>query len=72
MCLARVVRKFDFWQPHLSGTPILVLQVVLNFMFLLNLLTLKTICVQLYRLKSLNFGGPRLGVTPYFGTHNFC
>ena len=47
MCLACVVRKFDFWRPYLRGTPILVLQIVLNFMFLLNLLTLKTLYVQL-------------------------
>ena len=42
MCLARVVRKFDFWQPHLRGTPILVPQIVSNFVFLLYLLTSKT------------------------------
>ena len=42
MCLARVVRKLDFWRPHLRGTPVLVLQIVLNFVFLLNLLILKT------------------------------
>ena len=47
MCLACVVRKFDFWRPHLRRTPILVLQIVLNFMFLINLLTLKTLYFQL-------------------------
>ena len=72
MCLACLVIKFDFWQPHLRGTPILVPPIVSNFMFLLHLLTLKTSCVQLLRLNSLSFRGLRLGVTPYFGTHNFC
>ena len=72
MCLACVVRKFDFWQPCLRGTLILLAQIVSNFMFFLYLLTVKTLCVQLEKLKSLDFGGPRLGVTPYFGLHNFC
>ena len=47
MCLARAVTKFDFWRPIYGGPSILVLQIVLNFMFLLNLLTLKTLSVQL-------------------------
>ena len=47
MGLACVVEKFDFWQPHARGTPILVFQIVLKFMFLVNLHTLKSVCVQL-------------------------
>ena len=47
MCLAYVVKKFKFWRPRFNGDPILVHQIILNFMFLLNLLTLKTLCVQL-------------------------
>ena len=43
-----------------------------NFIFPLYLLTLKISCVQLKRLKSLNFGGPGLGGTSHFGTPSFC
>ena len=37
-----------------------------NFIFSLWLVTLKILCVWLKRLKSPNFGGPRLGGTPNF------
>ena len=50
-----------FWYPHILS----------NFIFSLYLLTLKISCVQFKRLKSLNFGWPRLEGTPHFGTPNF-
>ena len=46
-CLAFVVGMFDFWQSYLRGTPILEPQILANFTILLDLLTLKTSCVQL-------------------------
>ena len=41
--------KFEFWCPYWRGIPSFWYPQILS-------------CVQLKRLKSLNFGGPRLGV----------
>ena len=51
MCLARMVKKFEFCRPFLRGTPILVLPNFVKFY-----LTLKISCIELKRFKSLNFG----------------
>ena len=61
MCLTRIVKKVEFWQPSLEVLPFWNPHILANYIFLLYLLTLKISCGQLKRLKSLNFGGPRLG-----------
>ena len=60
MCLACVVKKFEFWLPCLEGTPQFgtpKFYLYFRFTYLKNFMCLAS------RLKSLNFGGPRLGET---------
>ena len=60
-----MVKKFEFKGPRLRGTPSIF--VPLNcFKFYRSFIFtyLKILCVQLQRLKSLNFAGPCLGKTP--------
>ena len=64
ICLASMVKKFEFWRPHFDTSKLWS-----NFIFRLYLLTLNTSCFQLQRLKTLNFERPRLGVLPIFEPH---
>ena len=67
MCWASVVKKFEFWQLGFGEkSPILVLQILVDFYLFLYLLISNTSCFQRKRLKTLNFGRPRLGGIPDF------
>ena len=72
MCLACVVRKFDFWRPHLRGTPQFGTPNCFKFYVPFKFTYLKNFMWPALKVKKFEFWRSRLGVTPNFGTHNFC
>ena len=64
MCLASVVKKFEFWWTHFRRKPPFWYPKLWSNLFFLYLLSSNTSCFQLKRLKTLNFGRPRLGGLP--------
>ena len=66
------LKTVEFRRPRLVGTSFgLVPQNLVKFSFCFIFTYLKISCVQLKRLKSLNFGGPCLGGTPILKTPIF-
>ena len=72
MCLASVVKKFEFWRPRFGGNPhFSTPKLWSNFVLFLYLLTSNTSCFQLKKLKNFSFGGLCLGATRLFLNPHF-
>ena len=69
MCLAYVVRKFDFWQPHLRGNPNFGIPNCSKFYISFTLTYLKNFMRPALKVKKFELWMAPL--TSNFGNHNF-
>ena len=72
LCLACVVRKFDFWRPHLRGTPHFGTPSCFRFYVSFKFTYLKNFMCPALKVKKLEFWRSPFVGNPNFRTRNFC